>query len=787
MGKSRRNPSTVPSLKQTLVMAVQKATQSAQFVVHGTLPITDPGLSVTGLGRITFPLKRKAERSLIAACQVAPYGKGTETLVDERVRKTFELDPTQFTLSPEWNTAIAEVTRTTAQSLGLPAERLKAHLYKLLVYEKGGFFLPHRDSEKLDRMIASMIVVLPNPFDGGRLIVRHNDNDERLSFQEAATGKNACFAVFFADCKHEVEKVQSGVRLVLAYNMVLTPQANELTKNPTTSINPLTEAIKTWFVRQPAEPLVFALEHHYTQAGLSLDLLKGADRKLAEEIVAATENMGAHVQLVQVTRHLSEIAFDLYDEYGYGNQRHTLSNGHRICFADDVIEEELYGTEWTSLDGERNAWGNIGFSKSAIISTIPLNKWKPDAEEYEGYTGNAGNTLDRWYHRSAIAIWHNDHHYDIITCGHATQHIPDFLTMLNRLAKTPKAQREVATAECLRFARAIVTNWPHHRAYYGDPEDAQPTPNDTFADSIYKLHDQDFTRHFLNIVAERDELTPLEQCVIAACHEYGWDAFHQELKQIISPTPNQYGHVRGITIRDLKMLVAVCGDPSKDPEKRILCGELCKLAVSRVLVVNIHADFAEDRTKPYERESLFPILLQALMLCQRDEEISQVISHVRERRLEFSLDYGIAPALKLLIPWSQKQLGQVYPLLQSWFTDVLQELEQATIAEPQPPIDWARPADVSCTCLFCKQLSTYLADPKSEIGRISAAERDRDHVITTMRRHKSDATQTLDCTKRPYTLVLKKTLGSYERAVKRYKMNLNLIRELKKLMKKKRS
>jgi hypothetical protein len=36
------------------------------------------------------------------------------------------------------------------------------------VYEKGGFFLPHRDSEKHDRMVASLIVVLPNPFEGGR-------------------------------------------------------------------------------------------------------------------------------------------------------------------------------------------------------------------------------------------------------------------------------------------------------------------------------------------------------------------------------------------------------------------------------------------------------------------------------------------------------------------------------------------------------------------------------------------------------------------------------------------
>ena len=106
-------------------------------------------------------------KELIASCRVAPYGKGTQTLVNTKVRNTFELDPEMFRLGEAWNTAIADAMRPVAEQLGLPAEQLEARLYKLLVYEKGGFFLPHRDSEKHDRMVASMIVVLPNPFEGG--------------------------------------------------------------------------------------------------------------------------------------------------------------------------------------------------------------------------------------------------------------------------------------------------------------------------------------------------------------------------------------------------------------------------------------------------------------------------------------------------------------------------------------------------------------------------------------------------------------------------------------------
>jgi hypothetical protein len=147
--KNRRADSTTV---EWLANAIGEATRSAKFCVAGSLPVVDPQIEVEGLGPIKLPLKPTMAKKLVACCQPAPYGKGTETLVDTRVRKTYELDPKNFSLSDAWNSAIAEATRTVAEPLGLPADRLEARRYKLLVYEKGGFFLPHRDSEKHDRM-----------------------------------------------------------------------------------------------------------------------------------------------------------------------------------------------------------------------------------------------------------------------------------------------------------------------------------------------------------------------------------------------------------------------------------------------------------------------------------------------------------------------------------------------------------------------------------------------------------------------------------------------------------
>src|SRR5205809_327466 len=109
-----------------LAEAIGQATRSAHFCVAGTLPVVDPGIDVNGLGALRFPLKRAMAKELVAHCQVAPYGKGTQTLVDRKVRNTFELDPKKFRLSQEWNAAVAGAAQLAARQLGLPADHVEA-------------------------------------------------------------------------------------------------------------------------------------------------------------------------------------------------------------------------------------------------------------------------------------------------------------------------------------------------------------------------------------------------------------------------------------------------------------------------------------------------------------------------------------------------------------------------------------------------------------------------------------------------------------------------------------
>ena len=762
-----------------LSKAIGQATRSAKFCVAGCLPIVDAGIEVEGLGTITLPLKRTTAKELVASCQVAAYGKGTETLVNKKVRNTFELDPQKFRLSDAWNMAIADAMRPVAELLGLPAERLEARLYKLLVYEKGGFFLPHRDSEKHDRMVASLIVVLPNRFEGGTLVVRHGDATQTLTFDEAAGGKAPCYAAFYADCEHEVQRVTSGVRLCLAYNLVLKPKRVKpsAAAKAAAPADVLAESIASWVATQPTKPLVFTLEHHYTERGLSLDLLKGGDRQLANLVVAAAEKTDCIVHLAQVSRHLLQFADD--GSFGRGYYDHYRTP-RRALEIGETYEDDLIGTQWTDASGGKQPWGDIAFDQSSIVSSTPIDDWKPTSEEYEGYTGNEGNTLDRWYHRSAIVVWHRDHHFDVVASSGATESISLFYSMAAKLGKTPRKRLEEARIDCIRFARAIIARWPHHTIGYGRSATQEKSPYDDFPEHLLMLHDRDTIALFLTKLAEGDESLRLSSFVVDACREFGWSAFAQELKHLISSRPNLHGP-QEIPFRDVEWLSAFCCDKTADSDKSALAHELCALAVK---------SFCEPRSprptyySPGLRretsvsETSLPLLLKALAASGRDEDLSHVIQFVQESPDEFSLDDCQVPCLKSLIPWSRKQFDSVLPQLASWLVSVRQKLESATVKHPVPPTDWARPADLACECQYCAELKAFLVDPANEVGRIPAREEMRHHLISIIDRHQCDVKHSLERKGSPYSLVLTKTSGSFERAVKRFEANRRLLNAL---------
>src|SRR4051812_3182134 len=153
--------------------------ESAEFVVSGMLPPVLPGLEVEGVGPIGLPVSAEDARRLIAVADQAPYGRGADTIIDTSVRRVWQIEPSRFALrNPGWEPQVDEIVTAVRQRFAIDG-KVRHELYKLLVYESGSFFAPHRDTEKTKGMFATLVVCLPSRHEGGTLVVEHEGTCER--------------------------------------------------------------------------------------------------------------------------------------------------------------------------------------------------------------------------------------------------------------------------------------------------------------------------------------------------------------------------------------------------------------------------------------------------------------------------------------------------------------------------------------------------------------------------------------------------------------------------------
>ena len=264
--------SDLPRTLATILSGVQRP---GDFQVSGTLDMHPFLLEAAGVGPVALPLLPAQAEQLVAVAEQAPYGRGGETLVDTDVRRTWQLDAAQVTINGRrWREDLALILRRAAAGLGV-AGRVEAELYKLLIYDAGSFFVPHRDTEKAPGMFATLVVVLPSPYTGGELVVRHKGREARLDLRRDEPSEVA-WAAFYADCRHEVLPIGSGYRLALVYNLIR-PDGEPVPWPPDhdSARDAATALLSTW--DGGPNKLVVPLEHAYTEAEVGFGTLKGTD------------------------------------------------------------------------------------------------------------------------------------------------------------------------------------------------------------------------------------------------------------------------------------------------------------------------------------------------------------------------------------------------------------------------------------------------------------------------------------------------------------------------------
>jgi 2OG-Fe(II) oxygenase superfamily len=408
--------------RERLARLLDESPTTGAFSARLLAPAHFLHLEVTGVGRVSFPVRAPQARKLIAVARPAKFGRGEETLTDTSVRDTWEITPDRMTLGgPGWIALLDGALGHFRDELGLPpTTRLRAEVHSMLVYGKGQFFLPHQDSEKNDAMVGTLVLSLPSAHTGGDLVIDHAGESKTYH----ASKDELTLVAFYADCRHEVTPVRSGYRITLTFNLLADTEAPAQPDGPVTELTRcLTEHFTT-----PATPryggreldrpnrLVYLLDHEYTQRGLDWNRLKGTDAERATLLRAAAAGAGCEAVLalaeVKETWDAWSEDDDPWDDDYYDDEDEDEDIPEDPAEVDyqlnELIDDEITLGWWTGPDGAGGEPIGLYVPDFEVCATTPSADLVPFQSEYEGYMGNYGNTLDRWYRRAAVVVWPRD-------------------------------------------------------------------------------------------------------------------------------------------------------------------------------------------------------------------------------------------------------------------------------------------------------------------------------------------------------------------------------------------
>jgi hypothetical protein len=129
---------TVPAIDR-IQQILASAGAPGAFATRRTAGWASISLAVVGVGKIPLPLSHRTADKLRAVAKPARYGLREETLLDPRVRDTWEISTRQLVLDERaWQLMLERELPRIGRDLGVPdGTTLRAELHNLLVYEPG--------------------------------------------------------------------------------------------------------------------------------------------------------------------------------------------------------------------------------------------------------------------------------------------------------------------------------------------------------------------------------------------------------------------------------------------------------------------------------------------------------------------------------------------------------------------------------------------------------------------------------------------------------------------------
>ena len=705
-----------------------------------------PTVTVEGYGELRLPLTAAMAKKLIAHGEPAPFGKGQETLLDTTVRHTWYF-PTA-TVDVDWHGRLDDVLEDARSALDLPIGcRLEAQFHSLLVYERGQFFARHQDSEKDDAMVATLVVVLPCPFSGGELVVHGPDGPAIYEGSRTAT----TLVALYADAVHEVLPVRTGHRVALTYNLLMRGDSTaravgrEAVGDAETLLTRhFTTPETSRYGGKPAKPtrLAYLLDHSYTPRTLAQGVgrLKGVDAQRAATLTEAARRAGCDVALA-----LADVHECRDDSADYGGEEY-------------LIDSDVTITHWRTEGGAVEEAG-LELTDDEIVATTPSRSLRAYATEHEGYMGNYGNTVDRWYHRGALLVW------------------PTHLAFANRVDAAPAqglrgallrlADRDESVT---RDLAGLLPTWPdlvsetrYRRPGHGRKATGRFEVSQLFTQALALasfLEDEAIGDALVDPFTIDDLGPEATESLIRLAEARGpaWTRAH--IAHWVTREENR-GHM-ALSEAWVEKLPELC---------RALAGhaDLTRLLLEHTwtwLRRQIAPAIATDSTTVVRRRlavlgRLLAALLAAVAEAQgaadavRDDLVAWCTQEAGDSLVEL-----LVPALHAADDWPRDQQGASGMRDLAGVTSEL--LEKRASAPQRAADDWSIELRAGCSCDLCEKLVAFLADPTERVLEWPIAQAKREHVHRRLDSAELPVTHVTRRIGSPYTLVVTKTSDLFD-------------------------
>ena len=735
-----------------------------EYCTHGRLFAPLPRLEVAGAGLIPFPVPPAQAEALVAAAERAPYGRGSETVLDRSVRDCWQIDADKVDVGGGgWSETLAQIIGRAAEGLGCPRERTEARLYKLLVYEPGGFFSAHRDSEKATGMVGTLVISLPVAGTGGELVIRHKQNEAVIDLRTEDPSELA-FAAFYADCVHETRPVATGHRIVLVYQLLLRGgDHGGLERAPDYDV--LTERIAALLAQwdrstQGAEKIVWLLEHEYSEEGLSFSALKNTDAAVARTLAEAARR--ADCALYAAILHIEESCAAEYPQdlpYGVDLDDSDLEAG-------EVLDSEHWLDDWVAPDDVRPEYGKLPLRARELLPVGALDDADPDDESVNEATGNAGVEIERAYRSAALVLWPRARTVATLAGAGIGSSVAYVAEELER-----NDHSEAAHGRLRDLATQLIDAWPAPPP--GRRTDVERSCRAALR-LLCRLGDQSITLRFLHDVT-------------TAIYSGGLNA---ELAAVVTPAAlrdwlpefidaNLLSRTDGVIDLVWRLiLVPAEGQDAGWHDALRNATQLLLRTISGALEqrTNAHGNRSLRQPPPPVDAATIRNLLALAWHFDLAQEADAAAALLIEHPVAAPPDRTLPAALAELAVLPQRPTAA--PAFKALWHHAAGYLLARSPRPPAAPSDWALEASISCQCPHCCELQRFYADPRERVLRLPLRKELRRHLHGIIDGNGLDLLHETERKGRPYTLVCTKTRAGHQRRLAQYAEDITHMRLL---------